>query len=120
MEWTVGPIPFEDGLGREVVLRYSSGIRSGGAFFTDANGRAMVRRARDARPTWDLNVTEPQAGNFYPVTAAIYLQDEAAQPAVLTERAQGAALVPRRPALLPSCFRSVSAFQLAPNVSRLR
>lgn len=29
---------------------------------------------RNRRPTWDLNVTEPVAGNFYPVTSAIYVE----------------------------------------------
>lgn len=34
----------------------------------------MLRRVRNRRPTWDLNVTEPVAGNFYPVTSAIYVE----------------------------------------------
>ena len=89
MEWTVGPIPFEDDLGRDISLRYSSGLESGDEAWTDANGRAMVHRRRDARPAWQLNVTEPVAGNYYPVTAAAYIQDEAVQLAVLTDRAQG-------------------------------
>ena len=111
VEWTVGPIPIDDGLGehihfqsvlltairlfpvrrrcvhvedtsltfgnqrqvatrlagKEVVIRYSSDVRSGDEVYTDANGREMLRRVRDRRPTWDLNVTEPTAGNFYPV-----------------------------------------------------
>ena len=53
--------------GKEVVIRYSSDVGSRDAVYTDANGREMLRRERDRRPTWDLNVTEPVAGNFYPV-----------------------------------------------------
>jgi hypothetical protein len=30
----------------------------------------MLRRQRDARPSWPLEVTEPAAGNFYPITSA--------------------------------------------------
>jgi len=40
----------------------------------------MLRRTRDARPTWQLEVTEPVAGNFYPVTAAIYIEARRARP----------------------------------------
>lgn len=45
-EWTVGPIPFDDGLGREVVVQYLSNLDSGDAFWTDANGREMIKRVR--------------------------------------------------------------------------
>ncbi len=34
----------------------------------------MQKRVRDKRPTWDLQVQEPIAGNYYPLTAAISLQ----------------------------------------------
>lgn len=91
VEWTVGPIPFEDGLGKEVVLAYSSDVDSGDEFWTDSNGREMIKRVRDFRPTWELNQTEAVAGNYYPLTAAMYIQDQQRQLAVLTERAQGGA-----------------------------
>lgn len=45
-EWTVGPIPVEDGLGKEVVLQFSSDLESGATFWTDANGREMLERTR--------------------------------------------------------------------------
>lgn len=91
LEWTVGPIPFEDGLGREVVLLYTSDLESGDKFWTDANGREMIKRTRDFRPTWKLNQTEAAAGNYYPLTAAMYIQDGSRQLTVLTDRAQGGA-----------------------------
>ena len=50
-----------------MVIRYTSDLESGDEVYTDANGREMLRRVRDRRPTWDLNVTEPTAGNYYPV-----------------------------------------------------
>jgi alpha-mannosidase len=92
VEWTVGPIPFEDGLGREVILRYASDIQNTqGNFFTDANGRAMIERKLNTRGTWDLNITEEIAGNYYPITASAYIQDKNMRFAVLTDRAQGGA-----------------------------
>ena len=45
-EWTVGPIPYEDRLGREVVVQYVTDLDSGDAFWTDANGREMIKRVR--------------------------------------------------------------------------
>ena len=71
-------------------MQYSSDLQSGREFFTDANGREMQRRLRDQRPTWALNVTEPIAGNFYPLTAAAYIRDDTRTLTVLTDRAQGA------------------------------
>ena len=44
---------------------------------------------RDTRPTWKLNVTEPVSGNYYPLTAAMAIRDEARELAILTDRAQG-------------------------------
>lgn len=90
VEWTVGPIPFEDGYGREISIQYDTSVQSGDAWWTDANGRAMIRRKRDSRPSWNLNVTEPIGGNYYPVTAATYIKDDGVEFAVLTDRAQGA------------------------------
>ncbi|KAK9842267.1 hypothetical protein WJX81_003590 [Elliptochloris bilobata] len=92
VEWTAGPLPFQDGRGRELVLRYESTLDTGREFFTDSNGREMLRRVRDWRPTWDLDVTEPVAGNFYPVTSAIYVEEPGKGAlVVVTDRAQGGA-----------------------------
>jgi hypothetical protein len=46
---------------------------------------------RNFRPTWDLNVTEPVAGNYYPVNSRIFLKDieSGDQLTVLTDRSQG-------------------------------
>ncbi|CAM9878394.1 unnamed protein product, partial [Phaeothamnion confervicola] len=96
-EWSVGPIPADDGVGKDVVSRFSSAVASAGTFWTDSNGREFQRRQRDARPTWPLDVTEPVAGNYYPATVGAFLRDDPAaavvplQLTVLTDRAQGAA-----------------------------
>lgn len=63
--------------GKEVVSRFSApSLTSQGVYYTDSNGREFQRRVRDERPTWDLQVTQPVAGNYYPVTAAAFVRDE--------------------------------------------
>jgi len=42
------------------------------------------------RPTWNLQVNEPTAGNYYPVNAATYVRDGRAQLSVVVDRSQGA------------------------------
>mmetsp|Transcript_897 Transcript_897/g.1222 ORF Transcript_897/g.1222 Transcript_897/m.1222 type:complete len:1115 (-) Transcript_897:41-3385(-) len=102
VEWTAGPIPMETpwlhepDLGKEVVIKYSSSLKSKGVFYTDSNGREMVKRIRDGRgPSYPqpLNISEPVAGNYYPINAMVALEDEAAnvQLTVITDVAQGAA-----------------------------
>lgn len=84
VEWTVGPIPFEDGLGKEIILRYDTQIDSRDKFYTDANGREVLERRRDYRPTWNYTVHEPVSGNYYPVNSRIWIKDRNTQFTVLT------------------------------------
>ncbi|KAL5505251.1 hypothetical protein EMCRGX_G006653 [Ephydatia muelleri] len=90
-EFTVGPIPISDNIGKEVVSRFSTNLTTNQVWYTDANGREMQKRVKNYRPTWPLDVTETVAGNYYPVDSRIYIQDEAKQVqfTVLTDRAQG-------------------------------
>lgn len=88
-EWMVGPIPIDDSKGKEIITRFYSDIQSDGVFWTDSNGREMMKRVRDHRETWDLELVEPIAGNYYPVTTKIALEDDNLRMAVLTDRAQG-------------------------------
>lgn len=92
VEWTVGPIPDDDNKGREVILNYDTSLVTFGMFFTDANGRQMIMRQKDARPSVsDFNQTEPVAGNYYPINSRILLTDVQQKQAfmVLTDRSQG-------------------------------
>ena len=92
-EYTIGPIPFKDGLGKEIISRYCTTLATKGMWYTDANGRSMQRRVRNSRPTWKLNQTEPAAGNYYPVNSRIALVDESkgVQFVILNDRSQGGA-----------------------------
>lgn len=90
-EWLVGPIPVHDKIGKEIVTRYSSNLNSNGEFYTDSNGRETLKRKKDYRPTWKLELHEPVAGNYYPVTTKMFLKDQEKllKLAVLTDRSQG-------------------------------
>ncbi|KAK3085809.1 hypothetical protein FSP39_008930 [Pinctada imbricata] len=90
-EWTVGPIPTKDGIGKEVISKYCSDLQTEATFYTDANGREILQRRRDYRSTWAFNNTESVAGNYFPVNSRIYLQDvkKGVQLTVLTDRSQG-------------------------------
>ncbi|XP_063677322.1 lysosomal alpha-mannosidase-like isoform X2 [Bolinopsis microptera] len=91
VEWTVGPIPLDHG--REIITRYDTSLATNKTFYTDSNGREMVERVLNKQPTWDLTVTEPIAGNYYPVNTRATIVDSARgmQLTVLTDRSQGAA-----------------------------
>uniref|UniRef100_A0A6E8VVM0 Alpha-mannosidase n=1 Tax=Anopheles coluzzii TaxID=1518534 RepID=A0A6E8VVM0_ANOCL len=89
LEWLVGPIPIDDSKGKEIISRFESDIKSEGTFWTDSNGREMLRRVRNYRETWELDLVEPVAGNYYPITAKIAVEDDHSRMAVLNDRAQG-------------------------------
>ncbi|RXN26527.1 lysosomal alpha-mannosidase [Labeo rohita] len=92
LEWTVGPVPVADGLGKEVITRLETDIKSSDYFYTDSNGREVLERRKDYRPTWDLKQTEPVAGNYYPINSRAYIKasDDKHQLTVVTDRSQGA------------------------------
>ncbi|KAG5895850.1 hypothetical protein JTB14_038276 [Gonioctena quinquepunctata] len=90
-DWIIGPIPIDDVHGKEIITRYKTNLSSNSTFYTDSNGRETLTRIRNFRPTWDLRLEEPVAGNYYPVTSKIAIRDEERhfEVGVLTDRAQG-------------------------------
>eukprot|EP01025_Chloroclados_australasicus_P041471 TRINITY_DN4390_c0_g6_i1.p1 TRINITY_DN4390_c0_g6~~TRINITY_DN4390_c0_g6_i1.p1 ORF type:complete len:1134 (-),score=134.28 TRINITY_DN4390_c0_g6_i1:1148-4105(-) len=97
LEWTVGPIPFVEagpfeGLGREVISRFQTQLASDGEFWTDSNGREMQKRTFNQRPSFQLHVTDPIEGNYYPITSALEIRDPNTDLrfSIITERGQGA------------------------------
>jgi lysosomal alpha-mannosidase len=112
LEVTVGPVPTDeklpvtshsmgvpnDGQGKEVVVRYSTGLATQGRWLTDSNGRELLERTRNHRPDYVLNfLTEPQAANMHPIQTAIAVRRASgggAQLTVTPDRAQaGTSLV---------------------------
>ena len=93
VDWLVGPIPVDDGVGKEIISRFTArDIRNEAVFFTDSNGREVLERRLNYQPTYEVNVTEPIAANYYPVNAFAYIDDANSdlRMVVLNDRAQGA------------------------------
>ncbi|KAE9547719.1 hypothetical protein FO519_009071 [Halicephalobus sp. NKZ332] len=91
-EWTVGPLPTAtvDGwlTSLEVITQYTVGIKSNKTFYTDANGRQMMKRIRNYAPDFEYENDEPVSGNYYPVTSSAFIEDSNIGMAVVTDRAQ--------------------------------
>ncbi|CAF1238466.1 unnamed protein product [Adineta steineri] len=91
IEWTVGPIAIDDNIGKEIILRYDTDIKSQSKYYTDANGREVLQRIRNYRPTYNYTITEPVSGNYYPVNSRIWINETNRQFTILTDRSEGGA-----------------------------
>ncbi|KAG8652720.1 probable alpha-mannosidase At5g13980 isoform X1 [Manihot esculenta] len=89
VEFTVGPIPLDDGIGKEVVTKITTTLNNNKTFYTDSNGRDFIERIRDYRKDWDLQVNEPVAGNYYPINFGIYMKDNSSEFSILVDRSVG-------------------------------
>ncbi|KAH3755937.1 lysosomal alphamannosidase [Pelomyxa schiedti] len=86
---TVGPIEIADLDGKEVITKYTTNLDTSNKFYTDSNGMEMQERILDYRPTWDLTLEEPVAGNYYPIVSAAAIKDATTQLTVIVDRAEG-------------------------------
>ncbi|RAL41460.1 hypothetical protein DM860_010254 [Cuscuta australis] len=89
VEFTIGPIPIDDGTGKEVVTQITTEIKSNKTFYTDSNGRDFLERIRNYRVDWDLQVNQPVAGNYYPINLGTYIQDSNTELSILVDRSVG-------------------------------
>jgi hypothetical protein len=78
-------------LGKEVVLKFATAVQSKGTFYTDSNGREMVKRIRNGRgPSYPPLVSnEPVAQNYYPVNSMIALDDGRNELVAVTDVSMG-------------------------------
>ncbi|WVZ58033.1 hypothetical protein U9M48_008345 [Paspalum notatum var. saurae] len=93
VEYTVGPIPVDDDVGKEIITRLTANMVTNSTFYTDSNGRDFLKRIRNYREDWDLQVTQPVAGNYYPVNLGVYIADGKYELSVLVDRAVGASSI---------------------------
>eukprot|EP01121_Diplochlamys_sp_Union-15-3_P008287 TRINITY_DN2194_c0_g1_i2.p1 TRINITY_DN2194_c0_g1~~TRINITY_DN2194_c0_g1_i2.p1 ORF type:complete len:225 (+),score=31.45 TRINITY_DN2194_c0_g1_i2:483-1157(+) len=76
IEAEVGPIDVSDGIGKEIISRYSTGLNTNKTWWTDSNGDEMQERIFDYRPTWNLTIDEPIAINYCPVNLLTFIKDD--------------------------------------------
>lgn len=88
-EWLVGSIPVHDGVGKEIITRFYTDIETHGTFETDSNGRETLHRIRGHRATFNPDLREPIASNYYPINTKIAIEDSDSRLAILIDRAQG-------------------------------
>ncbi|PON89356.1 Glucoamylase [Trema orientale] len=93
VEYTIGPIPTDDSVGKEVITRLTANMATDKVFYTDSNGRDFLKRVRDYREDWPLQVTQPVAGNYYPLNLGIFTADKKSELSVLVDRATGGASI---------------------------
>ncbi|GMP34293.1 hypothetical protein CsSME_00007221 [Camellia sinensis var. sinensis] len=89
VEFTVGPIPIDDGIGKEIVTQVTTAMKSNKTFYTDSSGRDFLERIRDYRADWNLEVNQPVAGNYYPINLGIYMKDDSKEFSILVDRSVG-------------------------------
>ncbi|KAJ2942177.1 hypothetical protein O0L34_g15718 [Tuta absoluta] len=88
-DWVVGPINITKDLGKEIVVRYETSIVNNGEFYTDSNGRQMLKRKLGSRPQWNVTLAEPVAGNYYPIVNKISIQNDRQKVSIITDRSEG-------------------------------
>lgn len=80
-------------IGREIVTRFEiSNFKNKGIFYTDSNGREIIRRSRDVRENFQFDPSDEQiTSNYYPVTSKIIIRDndKNLEVAILNDRSQG-------------------------------
>ncbi|KAK8534169.1 hypothetical protein V6N12_047562 [Hibiscus sabdariffa] len=89
VEFSIGPIPVNDGIGKEIITQITTTMTTNKTFYTDSNGRDFIKRIRDFRKDWELQVNQPIAGNYYPINLGIYVQDNSTELSVLVDRSVG-------------------------------
>lgn len=65
-------------------------MNTNSTFYTDSNGREIIERVLNYRPTYNLTLEEPIAGNYFPVNTRISIKDTTKQVSVITDRSHGA------------------------------
>ncbi|KAJ4981597.1 hypothetical protein NE237_032434 [Protea cynaroides] len=93
VEFTIGPIPVDDGVGKEVITRMKTNMATNKVFYTDSNGRDFIKRVRNHRTDWSLSVNQPVAGNYYPLNLGIFTTNKKFEFSVLVDRATGGASI---------------------------
>ncbi|VAI39198.1 unnamed protein product [Triticum turgidum subsp. durum] len=88
-EFIVGPIPIDDENGKELSTEIITSMATNKTFYTDSSGRDFIKRVRDYRSEWKIQVNQPVAGNYYPINLGIYVEDGSKELSILVDRSVG-------------------------------
>ncbi|XP_066143719.1 lysosomal alpha-mannosidase-like [Euwallacea fornicatus] len=92
-DWLVGPVDVPNDTGKEIITRFTvNEFANEKTFYTDSNGREMIERIMNYRPTFEFDpAKQPIASNYFPVTSKITIKDkeQKLQVSVLNDRSQG-------------------------------
>lgn len=73
-DWVVNIPLIDDHTGREIIIRFESDLDNDNVFYTDANGRQMVRRVYDHQRKSCSNEDIP--ANWYPIYTKAFIRDK--------------------------------------------
>eukprot|EP01119_Soliformovum_irregulare_P005383 TRINITY_DN1714_c0_g1_i1.p1 TRINITY_DN1714_c0_g1~~TRINITY_DN1714_c0_g1_i1.p1 ORF type:complete len:977 (+),score=300.90 TRINITY_DN1714_c0_g1_i1:52-2982(+) len=92
VEATIGPIDISDHLGKEVIARYTTDLKTGNTWYSDSEGQEFIERKTNSRP-YPYNITEPVAMNYVPMNLAAYIRDttKGDQLTLVSDRTRGCA-----------------------------
>ena len=87
IDYVIGPLPS----GTSFVTRFETNLKTEGTFYTDANGRQIIKRKRNYYPTFKFDESKRITGNYYPITTSLFIQDRKkdARLTVYTDRSYG-------------------------------
>jgi alpha-mannosidase len=83
----------DDGNGKELSTEVVTNMATNKTFYTDSSGRDFIKRIRDYRSEWKIEVHQPIAGNYYPVNLGIYVEDGSRELSILVDRSVGGASI---------------------------
>jgi len=90
LEARIGPVDVSNGKGKEVISRIKTDVASQIYFYTDAQGTEMTLRTLNHRDSWNVDLKEKVAGNYYPITQAIAINDTKVHYTYVSDRSRGA------------------------------
>jgi len=67
---------------KEVTINIQTEIKNGKEFYTDSNGLEMYKKVLNQRD-FNLQVSQPVAGNYMPINPIIMIEDQSSKERVL-------------------------------------
>jgi lysosomal alpha-mannosidase len=75
-DWIVGHLSIENNVGKEIITRFETDLKNEKVFYTDANGRQIVKRMFNPESVGCKGSNSVITGNWYPIYSKIFIRDE--------------------------------------------